>query len=88
MGDETRVTAQIRDEIRATNERLDATNERLEAVERRQVASETRLATELVAVATAVGSVRELLASRLDDRDRLDDHEQRIRALERGSSGH
>jgi hypothetical protein len=57
-------------------------------VERRHVASEVRLATELVAVANAVGSVRDLLAARLDDRDRLDDHERRIRALERGSSGH
>lgn len=85
MADETSLTVkiltQIRDEIRATNERL-------EAVERRQVASETRLATELVAVASAVGSVRDLLAARLDDRERLDDHERRLRALERGSTGH
>lgn len=81
--------------IDGTNHRIDATNLGLVAVEskvdalaHRQTESELRLATEVVAVARAVEGVRDLLRERLDDRDRIDDHERRLAALERGAPGH
>jgi hypothetical protein len=42
-----------------------------------------RLATEVIAVADAMREVRDLLAQRLDDRDRLEDHETRLARLEK-----
>jgi hypothetical protein len=63
--------------------RIDGTSTRVERVERRQRESEVRLATEIVAVAQAVIEVRDLLRDRLDVRERVDDHERRIAALER-----
>jgi len=90
-----RILEQIRDEIRVTNERLAGTNTRVDGVvqrmdrmEKRQIESEMRLSTELTAVVGAVNGVRDLLRERLDDRDRLDDHERRLRMLERGPAGH
>jgi hypothetical protein len=76
------VLREIRDQLKGTNERLDGVTARLDAVEKRQNESETRLATELVGVARAVIEVRDLLRDRLDLRDRLEDHERRIAALE------
>jgi len=84
----------IRDEVRKTNERVDTTNERLdelrtdlvdriERVERRQTETEVRLATELVAVGGAVREVRDLLREDRGLRDRVDDHERRLSAVER-----
>lgn len=89
---DTQILIEIRDEIRQTNGRLDQTVgrldqtvERLDRLERRQVATEVRLATELTAVAGAVNELRDAL---IEDRRfaiRIDDHERRIAALERGS---
>jgi uncharacterized protein YPO0396 len=89
--EETRKTSE---ETRKTNERLDVTNHRLdelrtdmidriERVERRQTETEVRLATELVAVGSAVREVRDLLREDRVLRDRVDDHERRIIAVER-----
>ena len=80
------ILKEIRDEIRDSKEslssRIDATNERLDNLERRQTETEIRLATEIISVAGAVREVKDLLADRLDLRDRVDDHERRISALE------
>jgi predicted nucleic acid-binding Zn-ribbon protein len=80
------ILKQIRDELRTTNAKLDETktelSERIDALERRQVATETRLATELVAVAHAIGEVKDLLRTAVDVRPKIDDHERRITALE------
>lgn len=94
--DEIRGTRQsLSARIDTTNERLDGTNRRvdglaqqIERVEKRQIESEVRLSTELTAVVGAVNGVRDLLRERLDQRDRLDDHERRLRVLERGPAGH
>ncbi len=87
------VLLDIREEIRGTNERLDTQTARLggriDGVDGRigrleDVVHEghLRLATEIVAVARAVGDVRDLLSERFDDRDRIDDHERRLLHLE------
>jgi len=75
--------------IRETNARLDQTNARLEQsnarldrLDKRQTESEIRLTTELVAVAHAVDSLKELLAQRLDLLKQVNGHELRISALE------
>ncbi|HEY3235486.1 MAG TPA: hypothetical protein VGJ84_12285 [Polyangiaceae bacterium] len=85
-----RVLQEIRDELRQHGELLREHGEllrehggRLEAIERRQTETEVRIATELTAVAGAVQEVRDLLRERLDDRTRVDDHEARLRVLER-----
>ena len=79
----------IRKELRGTNARLDQTNARLDQthtrlgqLERRVVSTKTRLATEVMTLARAVGSVRDLLRDRLDVRDQVADHEHRIQTLE------
>lgn len=69
------VLREIRDELKQTNVRLGA-------VERRQTETETRLVSELVAVAKLVSEVRDVLRDRLDVRDRVEEHEKRIAALE------
>lgn len=66
-----------------TNDRLEETNGRLGALERRTTESELRLATELVAVAKAVGEVRDLLREQTVLSPRVDDHERRLAVLER-----
>ena len=85
------IPKQIRDAVTGTNERLDSTNARLDStyarleetnanvatLARRQTETEVRLATETNEVARAVNGVRDLL------RERLDEHERRIGALER-----
>ncbi len=89
----TEILVQIRDELRRTRQDLSSelqdvkgalqvTNERLDRLERRQTEDAVRLATELVAVADAVGQVRDLLREQRAERNRLDDHERRIAALE------
>jgi hypothetical protein len=91
------VLREIRDELKGTNIRLDGTNVRLDrvesrvaavesrvaALENRQTETEVRLATEIVAVARAVGEVRDLLRDGLAMRVQVDDHERRLVALER-----
>jgi hypothetical protein len=86
----TRILIQIGDGIDKTNERLDLTNERLDLtnerldrLERRRTEDAVRVATELVAVATAVGQVRDLLRDQRVERGRLEDHERRIASLEK-----
>jgi hypothetical protein len=77
----------IRDEVHQTNERLDELRtdlvDRVERVERRQTETEVRLASELVAVGGAVREVRDLLREDRVLRDRVDDHERRLSAVER-----
>ena len=81
-----KVLREIRDELKGTNVRLDRVESRVAAVENRQTETEARLATELVAVARAVGEVRDLLRAGLAMRAQVDDHEPRLSALEtRGS---
>jgi len=57
--------------------------DRIERVERRQTETEVRLASELVAVGGAVREVRDLLREDRALRDRVDDHERRLAAVER-----
>ena len=65
---------------------MGGTNANVATLARRQTEIEVRLATEIIAVASAVNGVRDLLRERLDDRCRVDDHERRIEALERKSA--
>lgn len=88
------VLREIRDELKGTNQRLDRVEERvealghrLEALEHRQAEGETRLASELIAVGKVMGEVRDLLRDRFDLRDRVDEHERRLVALERQIGG-
>ncbi len=81
---------EIRQEAKKTNARLESVEQGLETLSRRQTETEIRLATELVSVARSVGEVTkavsglgDLLRQRLDDRERVDDHERRISQLER-----
>lgn len=59
---------EIRKEVGAFGARLDSLEE--------------SLAGELRAVGAVMAQVRDLLADRLDQRDRIEDHEHRIRKLE------
>ncbi len=85
-----RVLEQIRDGVAQTNLRLDTTNgrldeaiERIGRVEKRQTEMEIRLASELVGVVGAVTSLRDAILSDRDLRRAVDDHESRLRTLER-----
>ena len=62
---------EVRDELRQTREQL----------VRRQTESEIRISSEIVAVASAVGEVRDLLRDAV--RNQLHDHERRITELEK-----
>ena len=84
----------IREEAHKTNERIQQTNDRLDGLQAevrsglgelrdRLTATEVRLATELVGVAGAVREVRDLLHEDRALRDRVDDHERRLSAVER-----
>jgi hypothetical protein len=77
----------IRDETRKTNERVDALDrtvaKEIGSVREEARQTEVRLATELVAVAGAVREVRDLLREDRVLRQRVDDHERRITAMER-----
>jgi hypothetical protein len=83
----------IREELRGTNARIDGTNERLDRgidesnqrfghLERTQTETEVRLATELAAVTGAVHEVRDLLREDRQLKQRVDDHERRLAAVE------
>ncbi|MBN8612787.1 MAG: hypothetical protein J0L92_19485 [Deltaproteobacteria bacterium] len=89
-----KILSEIRDEIRGTrvdlsakidqtNARLEETNQKVDLLARRQTETEVRLATEIVALAGAVDRTNKLLRERLDDRDRIDDIDRRVSALER-----
>jgi hypothetical protein len=73
------VLKDIRDEVRKTNERL-------ERLEQRQTDTEVRLSTELVALASAVHEVGDMLRTNLSVRTKVEEHEARIAALERKAS--
>ena len=73
---------EIRDELKGTNVRLDSVESRVAALENRQTETAVRLATEIVAVARAVGEVRDLLRDGLAIRAQVDDHERRPSVLE------
>ena len=75
---------QTREEVKQTNALLDETNIRLSRIESRQTDTEIRLAAEIVAVAAAVRDVRDELHEDRVLRARVDDHERRIGALEKG----
>lgn len=91
------ILTEMRDELRQSNQRLGVVEKRLEVVEdrleavedgqkeiaRRLVESEMRLATELVATRGVREQVRDTPLELLRHRDRIDDHEKRITALER-----
>jgi len=81
-----KVLREMRDELKGTNVRLDRVESRVAAVENRQTETEARLATELVAVARAVGEVRDLRRDGLAIRAQVDDHERRLSALEKRGS--
>lgn len=72
----TEVLVQIRDEMRPMREDL-------RKPQKRQSEDSTRLATELVSVAQAVIQVRDLLRDDRIERGRIDDHERRIRSIEK-----
>lgn len=74
---------QTNSRLDGTNARLDETNARLERLERRQTEGEIRVATELTAVANAVGTLKDLLAQKLEVRDHVVDHEKRLVAVEK-----
>ena len=93
----TDILIQIRDEMRKTREdlgaRIDTTNKELAATKeelsdglrslnKRQTETEVRFATEIVAVATAVNQLKDLLIEDRKLRQKVDDHEQRISTLE------
>ena len=73
-------------ELAATNKELAATKEELSdglrSLNKRQTETEVRLATEIVAVATAVNQLKDLLIEDRKLRQKVDDHEQRISTLE------
>lgn len=62
--------------------RLDAHVDRLDLLTRRQTDSELRLASEVLALADVTREVRDLLAVKLDDHQKVVEHEDRIRSLE------
>jgi hypothetical protein len=85
----TQILIDIRDAVRATNERIDQTNarldhsiDRLDRLERRQVDGEIRISTELVALAGAVRNFHDDFLAERPYRTILEDHERRLRALE------
>jgi hypothetical protein len=88
--DEMRATRlELRDEIRALREEHSASlselNDHVDQLERRQTEDAVRLSTEVVALASAVREVRDLLRDQHIERERLEDHERRLRALEKRS---
>lgn len=92
----TQVLIEIRDEVRelrnearATNARLDQTNARLGGLEtrfdrldKRQIEAEIRLSTEVVALTGVVRDLRDTLLEDRQLRQTVENHEQRLRALE------
>jgi hypothetical protein len=83
----------IRDEVRNTNARLDETNTqlgalrsdtnmRLDRLERRQTEGDVRVQTEVAAVVGAVDRLRDVLLEDRALRQRVEDHERRLVAIE------
>lgn len=72
----------IRDEAHSTNSRLDEANMRLDRLERRQTEADLRLRTEVTAVVGAVDRLRDVLLEDRALRQRVDDHERRLVAIE------
>lgn len=64
------------------SERLDAHVDRMDLIATRQSESEDRLAREVFALGDVIREVRDLLAGKLDDHAKVQDHEMRIRSLE------
>jgi benzoyl-CoA reductase/2-hydroxyglutaryl-CoA dehydratase subunit BcrC/BadD/HgdB len=83
----TQTREELSQRIDQTNQRLDQTNQRLdqtrEELSRRQTETEIRLATEFVAVVGAVHSLRDAIVADRDLRRTVEDHEQRLGAIER-----
>ena len=92
------VLKQIRDAVTQTNVRLDETrgeisqrldqtreelSQRLDQLARRQTETEIRLATELTAVVGAVHSLRDAVVADRELRKTVENHEQRLSAIER-----
>lgn len=69
--------------LREHGARLDAVETGLQRLGDRVVESELRTTTAIVDLHATLRDVRDLLAERQVGRDRLDDHERRIAALER-----
>ena len=86
MAKQPNVTVRVLEQIRDELERKFQSQGKVDVLARRQTETEVRLSTELVAVTSAVNGVRDLLRDRLDQRDRVDDHERRLMALERRSA--
>ena len=76
----------IRDELvqlrSDTNQRFEALGERIDQTNSRLTQVEVRLSTELIAVAQAVNSVRDLLKESVVVAPKVAEHERRISALE------
>ncbi|HTQ43714.1 MAG TPA: hypothetical protein VMI75_13220 [Polyangiaceae bacterium] len=86
--DEVRLTrSDLSARIDGTNSRLDETNVRLDRMDQRLTATEIHIATELVAVAGALREVRDDLRQDRALRAQVDDHERRIAAMERRTTG-
>ena len=75
----------VNERIDVTNQSLEATNDRVGSIERRQTESELRIASEIVAVAGAVHELKDAVIAELRLSSRVEDHEQRLQALERGA---
>ena len=93
----TEILIQIRDEMKAVrgeltttreqlSSRIDETNLRLERVERAQSETEIRLATEIISVVSAVNQLKDLIVADRDLRNRVDEHDRRLAALEHQAS--
>ena len=78
-----RVTLEaVRDEVRANREAVEANRGAIDRVADRVTDTEIRLATGLTAMHGEFRKARSLFGAYLEGRHRLDDHEQRIAALE------
>jgi hypothetical protein len=62
---------------------LDTLVEQIDRLEARQADTEARLTTEIIGVAGAIREVRDLLRDDRALRQRVDDHERRLAAIER-----
>ncbi len=74
-----RVLREIRDQLKEHDGRLANVEQGLANMQQSQAA----LVGEVSMVASAVLQVRDLLAARLDQRDQIANHEQRLRRLEK-----
>jgi hypothetical protein len=75
--------AETHNRLDTANLKLHETNSRLERLERRQTESETRLANDLLAVVNAVHEVGESFREDRGLREKVDDHERRLTAIEK-----